>query len=150
ITWFARGLGAARSGDTATSAEAVRQLERLRDALASRKEMYWTQQVEIQRRGVNAWLMWARGSRPEAIAEMRATADLEAGTEKNAVTPGPIVPARELLGEMLLANGQAADALRELEATMKVEPGRLRTATIAARAARANGDSSGVRRYRSL
>jgi hypothetical protein len=150
VTWFARGLGAARSGDTVTSADAVRQLERLRDALASRREAYWTQQVEIQRRGVNAWLTWARGWHAEALAELRATADLEAGTEKNAITPGPIVPARELLGEMLLANGQAADAVRELEATLKVEPGRLRTIAIAARAAQTAGDSASVRRYRAL
>ena len=148
ITWFARGIGAARSGDTTVSAESVTQLERLRDALSSKRETYWTQQVEIQRRGVGAWLAWARGSRPEAIAEMRAVAELEAGTEKNAISPGPIVPARELLGEMLLANNQGADALREMDATLAVEPGRLRALTGAMRAAAAAGDSSRVRLYR--
>jgi hypothetical protein len=150
ITWFAKGLGAARSGDTVTSAEAVRQLARLRDALTQRKEGYWSQQVEIQRRGVGAWLTFARGARPEALTEMRAVADLEAQTEKNAITPGPIVPARELLAEMLLASDDAASALREFEATLQVEPGRFRATDGALRAARAAGDSAAVRRYTAL
>lgn len=147
ITWFTRGVGAARTGDTLTAADAVRQLERLRDLLASRRESYWTQQVEIQRRGVAAWLTLARGQRAEAIADMRATADLEAGTEKNAVTPGPILPAREMLGDMLLAGGDASGALREFEATLVTEPGRFRAIAGAIAAAQAAGDSASVRRY---
>jgi hypothetical protein len=147
ITWFAQGIGAARTGDTLLSAEAVRQLQRLRDALTQRKEGYWSQQVEIQRRGVAAWLAFARGARAEALAEMRATADLEGTTEKNAITPGPIVPARELLGEMLLASGDAAAAYREFEATLLTEPGRYRAVTGAMRAAKAAGNSSAAGRY---
>lgn len=147
ITWFARGIGAARTGGTLTSAEAVTRLQRLRDALADRHESYWSQQVEIQRRGVVAWLALARGARAEAVAEMRATADLEGGTEKNAMTPGPILPARELLAEMLLANGDAAGALREFEATLTIEPGRFRALAGAMQAAAAAGDSARVRRY---
>jgi hypothetical protein len=147
ITWFARGIGAARTGDTLTSADAVRQLERLRDVLTSRREGYWSQQVEIQRRGVVAWLALARGARAEALAEMRATADLEGRTEKNAVTPGPITPAREMLAEMLLGGGDAAGALHEFEATLAIEPGRFRALAGAMQAARVAGDSRRVRRY---
>ena len=147
ITWFTRGIGAARTGDTLASGDAARQLERLRDALASRREAYWTQQVEIQRRGVAAWRTFARGARTEAIGEMRAAADLEAGTEKNAMTPGPIVPARELLAEMLMASGDGAGALRELQATLVTEPGRFRALAGAMRAATMAGDSAHVRQY---
>jgi hypothetical protein len=147
ITWFARGIGAARTGDTLAAGEAVRQLERIRDLLASRHESYWTQQVDIQRRGVAAWLTWARGARVDAIAEMRGTADLESGTEKNAVTPGPILPAREMLGEMLLTSGDASGALREFEATLVTEPRRFRATAGAMKAANAAGDSARVRRY---
>jgi hypothetical protein len=147
ITWFARGIGAARTGDTLTSADAVRQLERLRDVLTTRRESYWSQQVEIQRRAVGAWLALARGVRAEALAEMRATADLEARTEKNAVTPGPITPARELLAEMLLGGGDAAGALHEFEATLAIEPGRFRALAGAMQAAKVAGDSGRVRRY---
>ncbi|HUQ79937.1 MAG TPA: hypothetical protein VM076_02300 [Gemmatimonadaceae bacterium] len=147
VTWFARGLGAARIKDTLATAEAVRQLTRLRDALASRKENYWSQQVEIQRRGVAAWQRLAQGDRSGAAAEMRATADLEATTEKNAITPGPIVPARELLAEMLLENGDAALAMREFTTTLTVEPGRFRALAGAMRAATMARDSTNVRRY---
>ena len=147
ITWFARGIGAARTGDTVKVAAAVEQLERIRDLLASRRESYWTQQVEIQRSGAAAWLTWARGGRAEAIAEMRAAADLESGTEKNAVTPGPILPAREMLGEMLLAGGDASGALREFEATLVTEPGRFRALAGAMQAASAANDTVAVRRH---
>jgi hypothetical protein len=147
ITWYAKGIGAARSGDTLTSVEAVRQLQRLRDALAGKGETYWAEQVEIQRRGVGAWVLWARGGKDEAVAEMRATAELEAKTDKNAITPGPIVPARELLAEMLLASGDAVGASRELETTLAVEPDRFRTLAGAMRAAEVARDTASVRRY---
>jgi len=147
ITWFARGIGAARTGDTLLSAEAVRQLGRLRDALTQRKETYWSQQVEIQSRGVEAWRAFARGARADALAKMRATADLEATTEKNAITPGPILPARELLGEMLLAGGDARAAYKEFEATLLTEPRRYRALAGAMRSAKASGNSAGADRY---
>lgn len=147
ITWFARGIGAARSADTTVAADAVRHLAALRDKLSEGGEGYWTQQVDIQRRGVAAWLAFARGAKSQGLTEMRATADLEATTEKNAMTPGPIVPARELLGEMLLAAGDAAGALQAFEATLLTEPDRFRAIAGAMRAAQAAGDSAGVRRY---
>ena len=147
ITWFARGIGAARTADTSLSADAVRQLERLRDALTQHKETYWSQQVEIQRRGVAAWLAFARGARAPSLAEMRATADLEATTEKNAITPGPIIPARELLGEMLLESGDAAAAFKEFEATLLTEPGRYRAVAGATRSAKAAGNTAAAERY---
>ena len=147
ITWFARGIGAARTGDTVLSAEAVRQLGRLRDALTQRKEMYWSQQVDIQSRGVEAWHAFARGARADALTAMRATADLEATTEKNAITPGPILPARELLGEMLLASGDARGAYKEFEATLLTEPRRYRAVAGAMRSAKAAGDAAGSNRY---
>lgn len=147
ITWFARGIGAARTGDTLLSGEAVRQLARLRDALTQRKEEYWSQQVEIQRQAVSAWLTFARGARAEGLSQMRAAADLEATTEKNAITPGPILPARELLGEMLLERGDAAAALKEFEATLLIEPGRYRAVVGATRSAKAAGNSAAANRY---
>ena len=147
ITWFARGIGSARTGDTTASAGAVRRLEELRDRLAARGEAYWAQQVEIQRRGVGAWLAFARGEKSAALSEMRATAELEATTEKNAMTPGPIVPAQELLGEMLLATGDGPGALRAFEATLATEPDRFRALAGAMRAAEAAGDTAGVGRY---
>jgi tetratricopeptide (TPR) repeat protein len=78
---------------------------------------------------------------------MRTAAEREDATEKAAVTPGPIAPARELLGEMLLEMNRPADALREFERTLTKEPKRFRALYGAARAASGAGDAAKARRY---
>jgi predicted Zn-dependent protease len=136
----ARALGAARSGDTTRAREDLERLQILRDALLAAKQSYWAEQVEIQYQVVTAWIMRAEGKREEALQTMRAAADREDATEKHPVTPGPIVPARELLGEMLLEVHEPSQALREFEASMRVEPNRLMGLHGAARAAELSGD----------
>ena len=148
ITWFARGLGAARSGDTAAARDAVAALQRIRERLLAAREAYWSEQVEIQRRGATAWLAFAQGRREEALAAMREAAEREAATEKNAITPGPLAPARELLGEMLLAAGQPGPALAAFEQTLRHEPNRFRALAGAASAAAAAGDLTRARAFR--
>ena len=146
-THFARALGAARVGDTAIARSAIAELERLRDELARQNEKYWTEQTEIQIRGAKAWLVLAQGRKDEALATMREAAKREDATEKSAVTPGPIAPARELLGEMLLELKQPAAALTEFERTLKIEPRRFRSVAGAARAATAAGNRATARTY---
>ena len=68
-----------------------------RPGLTEAGETYWAEQVAIQRLGASAWLAFTEGRTEEALDEMRAAADLEDGTEKSAVTPGPLAPAREQL-----------------------------------------------------
>jgi hypothetical protein len=140
ISYFARGLGAARVGDTAAARAAVDSLKQIRDRLTAVHESYWAGQVETQRRASAAWLALTEGRKADAIAAMRAAAELEDQTEKNAITPGPIVPARELLGEMLLEAQEPAQALKEFSATLQKEPGRFRALAGAARAAAQAGD----------
>ena len=82
----------------------------------------------------------AEGQPAEALTLMREAADREDATEKSAVTPGPIKPARELLGEMLLQLKRPAEALAEFETTLKKEPNRFRAIYGAARAAADAGD----------
>ncbi len=147
IHWFARGIGAARSGNTAGAREALARLEALRDGMVAAKSAYWAEQAEIQRRGVEAWLAQAEGRSTQAAALMRSAADLEDATEKHPVTPGAIKPARELLGELLLAQGQPAAALVEFEASQKNDPNRLGGLYGAARAAESAGDANKARRY---
>ena len=147
VHWFARGLGAARSGNSAGAREALARLEALRDAMVAAKSGYWAEQAEIQRRGVEAWLAQAEGRPTQAVALMRAAAELEDAREKHPVTPGAIKPARELLGEMLLAQGQSAAALAEFEASQKIDPNRLAALYGAARAAESAGDAAKARRY---
>lgn len=148
-TLFARALGAARIGDTARARAAAEALGGIRDRLAERQEPYWSRQVEIQRRGASAWLLLSMGRKDEGLAEMRAAAAAEDSTEKNAITPGPLAPARELLGEMLLILRQPGPALAEFEATLLHEPNRLRALAGAARAAREAGDLPAARAFSS-
>jgi hypothetical protein len=147
LTEFARAVGAARSGDAAGARAAVGRLEALRVRQSAMNEPYWAGQIDIQRRGANAWVAFADGRRADAVIEMRAAADEEGRTEKAAVTPGPLAPAREQLAEMLLAGKDARGALAEFEATLRSEPNRFRALYGAARAAAAAGDNERARRY---
>ncbi|HYN06747.1 MAG TPA: hypothetical protein VES67_05090 [Vicinamibacterales bacterium] len=147
MTHFARALGAAHTGALADTRASIAALEKIRDGLAQAKETYWAEQVGIQREGAAAYLALAEGKRDEALATMRAAVAREDATEKNAVTPGPLAPARELLADMLLELKQPADALREFQATLKKEPNRFRAVYGAARAASLAGDASTARKY---
>jgi tetratricopeptide (TPR) repeat protein len=147
ITYFARGLGAAHRKDSATARSAIDSLQRIRDQLKSMKESYWANQVEIQRQEVSAWLVFTKGHHQDALTGMRAAAELEDQTEKNAITPGPLTPARELLGELLLESRQPAEAFKEFEATLTKEPNRFRSLYGAAEAAKQAGDRQTAQTY---
>jgi hypothetical protein len=147
ITHFARGIGAARAGDERAARSARDALAQLHTRLLSAGEDYWAVQVEIQKRSVEAWLALAGGRRAEALAGMRAAAEAEDRTEKSAMTPGPIKPARELLGEMLLEVGEPAQALPQFTATLDREPERFRALAGAASAAAQTGDRAAAARY---
>ena len=147
ISDFARGLGAARSGKPAVAAAAAAHLQTLGDKLAAAHEGYWTEQLAIQRQELLAWIAFAEGRRDEAIETLRAAAVREDATEKNAITPGPLAPGRELLGEMLLELGRPADALAEFETALVHEPNRFRSLDGAARAAAKAGDKAKATKY---
>jgi hypothetical protein len=121
---FARGVGAARSGDLAVANEVLARLNDLRQALLDRKDAYWADQVEIQRLAVAAWLARAEQAPAKALKLMRAAAELEAATEKHPVTPGAILPAREQLAEMLLDDGEREAALAEAQLVLRDAPNR--------------------------
>jgi tetratricopeptide (TPR) repeat protein len=147
ITWFAQGLAAARLGQAAKASESATALQQIRERLTKSGENYWAVQVQIQELAVRAWAALAGGKNDEALRQMNMAAELEDGTEKSAVTPGPLAPARELLGEMLLQMNQPAQALQQFEATLKKEPGRFRALYGAARAAQLSGNREASERY---
>ncbi len=147
ITRFARALGFARSGDPESAQGEIAELEKLRDILGEKKDDYWKEQVEIQRLAASAWTAYAAGKKTDALALLRSAADREDATEKAAVTPGPLKPAREQLGEMLLESNEPAQALKEFEATLTKEPNRFRAVHGAARAAQQSGDRTKTRAY---
>jgi tetratricopeptide (TPR) repeat protein len=140
LTYFARALGGARGGDTQVARFAIDSLEVLGARLAGASESYWAEQVGIQRTAARAWLELAEGRSDPALALMREAAAREDATEKAAVTPGPLAPARELLGEMLLELGRPAEALVEFRTALSREPNRYRTLDGGRRAASAAGD----------
>ncbi len=147
ISWFARALGAARAGDFAVAKTGSDELQKLVDRLRAEKESYWAEQVSIQKLGADAWIALAEDRPEDALAAMREAADREDRTEKAAITPGPLAPARELLGEMLLQVKRPKDALAEFRQTMAKEPNRFRGIAGAARAAGAAGDRAAARTY---
>ena len=142
ITHFARALGAARAGQPAAAQEDVAKLAELRDGLRKANNPYWAEQVDIQWQVASAWVLFAEGKHDEALRTMSAAADLEDKTEKAPVTPGPIAPARELLGYMLLERGMAREALAAFESTQVKEPNRYHGYAGAAQAAERLGDKA--------
>jgi len=147
ITHFVRAIGAARAGRPVDAAADVVRLAALRDREIEMKDEYWASQVDIQRRGADAWVMFAQGRKEPALAAMRETADMEDLTDKSAVSPGPIAPARELLGFMLMENGQPKEALVEFEAVMKKEPNRFNAIYGAGKAAEATKQTAKAKGY---
>ena len=147
MTWLARGLGAARLGQASAAHESVSALKQIRERLLQAGENYWAQQVEIQELAVGAWSALAEGKKEEALRQMKSAAELEDGTDKSAVTPGPLAPARELLGGMFLEMNEPAQALEQFEATLKKEPGRFRALYGAARAAKLSGSRDLSQKY---
>lgn len=142
ITHFARALGAARSGQPDAGDADLAALETLRATLDTAGDAYWTEQVRIQREIAQAWAEFARGSREAGLARLEAAADAEDKSDKAAISPGPLVPARELLGEMLLEMQRPAEALAALQATLEKERHRFRATALAAVAADQTGNAA--------
>jgi tetratricopeptide (TPR) repeat protein len=145
---FARAIGAARTGDMASARQAVDKLTVIREALVEIKGDYdWAKQVDIQRQAASAWLAHAEGKDDEALQLMRAAADLEDATEKHPVTPGAILPAREMLGDLLSELKQPVLALKEYETALESSPNRFNSIYGVARSAELSGDHKRARVY---
>ncbi|MGA7072648.1 hypothetical protein [Bradyrhizobium sp.] len=142
ISHFARALGAARSGDVAAAKVDAAKLIELRDRLREAKSDYWATQIDIELQTADAWILYADGKYDDALKAMSAAADAEDRAEKAPVTPGPLVPARELYGFMLLDRGMAKEAQAAFMATQTKEPNRFNGYLGAAKAAQALGDTA--------
>jgi len=146
MRYFGRALGAARSGNTAAAEKDVQHLREIGDGLKAAKNDYWATEVEVQRLSAEAWIGFANGQRDQALATMRSAADFEDKSEKHPVSPGRLIPARELLGDMLLESGRPGEALVEYEASQIRDPKRFR-AYWGAGAAAAQADNKDKARY---
>jgi tetratricopeptide (TPR) repeat protein len=144
---FARALGASRTGQTEVARKEVQRLATLRDTLVQNHDSYWADQVDIQCETATAWITLAEGKREDALTQMRHAADHEDKTDKNNVTPGVILPAREMLGDMLLELNQAAEALNSYEAALRTAPNRFNSLSGAGKAAKLAGDNEKAKTY---
>jgi hypothetical protein len=147
ITHFARGIGAARSSAPARAREEAAALERLRDELSQRGDPYWPTVVDAQRLAVAAWIDFAEGRVADALRTAARAAEVEESVEKHPVTPGPLLPARELYGDMLMELERYADAQHAYERNLQREPRRARSTAGAARAAERAGAVAAARSH---
>jgi tetratricopeptide (TPR) repeat protein len=143
---FTRALGAARTGDLVGAQTEIEHLQSAHDAVIQQFK-YWADQIEVQRQAALAMLARARGQDEEAVALMRQASELEASMDKHPVTPGPIVPTRELLGDLLLELNQPAQALSAYERSLSADPNRYRSLFGAAKAAQQAGDAGKANSY---
>ncbi len=147
VTRFARGLGAARSGDTAAARAEAEAIAAIEASLAGQPGYSWSRIMGIKRRAIEAWLALAAKDTIGALRLAQEAADLEDVMEKHPVTPGELLPARELYADMLLAVGRYTDARAAYETTLTREPKRARSLFGAGRAAALAGDREGAKGY---
>jgi tetratricopeptide (TPR) repeat protein len=147
VTWTAIGVGSARSGNLDRATKAENTLDGLRAETMKLNNIYWGNQIELQRREVAAWITEKRGHPADAIAMMRSATELEESMDKDAITPGAVIPAREMLAQMLALENRPAESLAEYEAVLKIAPKRFNAVYGAARAADAAGNTTAASRY---
>jgi hypothetical protein len=141
---YARALGQARTGNLAGAETEIGRLQSLAAELKG-KDAYWANQVEVQRLAAVGILAHVRGDDKQAVASLRAAADLDATMDKHPATPSSVLPARELLADLLLELNQPAAALAEYQALLKTDPNRFRSLLGKARAAKQTGDAESAR-----
>jgi len=144
ITHFARALAASRLGRPDDATADVEAMKLLR---AGVEDPYWAQQIEIQEVTALAWQAYARGDTEQALDVMRQAAALEASTEKHPVTPGEVLPAAELLGDLLFETERYDEALEAYRSALRRAPGRYNSLHGAGQSARAAGDTSTAVEY---
>jgi hypothetical protein len=142
---FARALGKARTGDVAGAQAEIVKLQSLEDKLLGAKDTYWAHQVNVQRLGATAIVAHAQGNDKSAVGLARAAADLEATMDKHPATPAAVLPARELLADLLLELERPGEAFKEYELSLLSEPKRFRSILGKARAAKQSGDLAASR-----
>jgi tetratricopeptide (TPR) repeat protein len=147
ITWAAIGVGSARTDDLVAAARAERALASLAESASIQNDTYASNQVEVQRREVAAWIAEKSGKSADAISTMRSAAELEESMDKSGVTPGVVTPAREMLAELLALEKQSEAALLEYEAVLATAPNRFNALFGAASAADAAGDTHRANHY---
>ncbi len=142
---YTRALGAAHTGDVAGAETQIAKLRSLKEKLDQAKDEYWAKQVEVQRLAASGILAHVKGNDKQAVELVRAAADLDATMDKHPATPAEVLPARELLADLLLEVNEPAAALKEYEQSVGTERNRFRSILGIARAAKQTGDTPKAR-----
>lgn len=148
LIYFAKGIGAGRSGNPDVALQSFKKLDALQNTFENTEaNKYWIDQIEIQKRVVEAWFLFAKNEKEKSLETMILAAKLEDATEKNPVTPGTLLPAREMLGDLLLEMNRPKDALVQFELSLKNSPNRLNTLYGAGKSAELLGDLQKAKFY---
>jgi len=147
LVYYAKAIGAARAGDPASARRAAAELDVIRKALPATRDYDWSGSIASQSEAAEALIAWSDGRKSEGLRQLRLAADHEDAVDKHPVTPGALLPVREMLADLLLENGAAADALKEYEAVLKTAPRRFHATAGAAQAADRAGDPAKARAY---
>lgn len=147
ITWTAIGVGSARSKNLVRASQAEKALASLRDATARQNNTYWSNQIEVQRLEVAAWIAQKSGKDADALSTIRSAAELEESMNKDAVTPGAVAPAREMFAQMLSLENHPRRSLTEYEAVLQIAPNRFNALYGAGRAAEVAGNTAASHKY---
>ena len=148
IHYFARGIGAARAGDIAAARVELQTIRELQQSLPDTTLPYWREEVQVHIDAVSAWIEFRDGNVDEALMLSRSAADREDAVDKHPVTPGEVLPARELLADMLAESGHFEAALEEYQNVLEGSPNRLNAMIGAAAAADRIGDEALARELR--
>ena len=147
LVHYARAIGAARAGDVAVARRSADEIATIRKAMPPTRDYDWSGSIGAQWEGATALIAWAEGKKDEGVRLLRLAADHEDAIDKHPVTPGALLPMREMLADLLLEDGRPDESLKEYEATLKTAPRRFNATAGAARAADRAGDKRKARAY---
>ncbi len=148
LTYFAKGIGAGRNGSAQDALQAFQKLEELQKTFKDNDaSKYWIDQIEIQKAAVKGWEMFARGEKEKALEFLITASGLEDKTEKNPVTPGSLLPAREMLADLYLELNRPDDALKQYELSLKKNPNRFNSLYGAGKSAELAGNMKKAKFY---
>lgn len=148
LIYYARGIGAGRIKNLEITKQSIQKLEELQKTFTDvESNRYWINQIEIQKKVVKAWELYTQNEMEKSLEMMIVAADLEDATEKNPVTPGTLLPAREMLGDLYMELNRPKDALIQYELSLKKNPNRFNSIFGAGRSAELIGDKKKTEYY---
>ena len=148
LIYYARGIGAGRIKNLEITKQSIQKLEELQKTFTDvESNRYWINQIEIQKKVVKAWELYTQNEMEKSLEMMIVAADLEDATEKNPVTPGALLPAREMLGDLYMELNRPKDALIQYELSLKKNPNRFNSIFGAGRSAELIGDKKKTEYY---